>query len=112
MPAGNLSKTIAFLLLALFLAGPGSVILHILEETASCAHAEEPVHLEQPAPFKGNMQSGSSLCTVCEHGDKALPGCGVLLVNPPSIPAYPLHAADIWPTRSGDPPFIPPELNA
>lgn len=109
MPAGNLAKIVASLLLALYLMAPGSVIVHILEETSSCGHAEEPIHLEQPSPLKGSMQSGPLPCSVCEQGDKVLPGSVLVLAHPPVIPAYVVRAAAIPPLRYGDPPFIPPE---
>lgn len=111
MPAGNLAKIVASMLLALYLMAPGSVIVHILQETALCGHAEEPIHLEQPTPLKGQMHSEAVPCNICEQGDKVLPGSGLVLVYPPSIPAYAIHVPDNWPTRCNDPPFIPPELN-
>lgn len=109
MSSGRLPKIIASLLLALYLFSPGSVAVHLLEENISCGHAEEPIHLEQPAPIKNGMQSGSLSCSVCDHGDAALPTVSWNTRHLASQPSYLTSVTGITPERIPDPPFVPPE---
>lgn len=111
MPAGSFTKIVASLLLALYLMAPGSVIVHILEETASCGHAEEPIHLELPAPLKGQMQSGTVPCSICDYGDAAVPLVSRTIHHLVSKPSYLRAGIRFIPDRIPDPPFIPPELH-
>jgi len=109
MSLGHLPKITASLLLALYLFSPGSVAVHLLEESIFCGHAEEPIHLEQRAPMKNGMQSGSLLCSVCDHGDAAIPAASRNARHLAPQPSYLTSGMGITPERIPDPPFIPPE---
>ncbi|CAH2030929.1 hypothetical protein [Trichlorobacter ammonificans] len=111
MSVGSPARIVALLLLALYLMAPGSVIVHILEEGTLLGHAEEPIHLELPASPSNPTQSGSLPCSLCEQGEKVLPGSVPLLVHPPSVSSYAAPAERSASMRPGDPPFIPPEGN-